>query len=40
MLGGEDEITFIFAIFLIDEDDHFAGAHVGDDVLDGADAHQ
>jgi hypothetical protein len=34
MLGGEHEVAFVFAVFLVDEDHHAAGTHVGDDVLD------
>ena len=29
MFGGNDEVAFVFAVFFVDEDDHFAGAHVG-----------
>ena len=39
MLGGDDEVAFVLAVFLVYEYDHATGADVGDDFLDGADAH-
>ncbi len=39
MLGGDDEVALVLAVFLVDEDDHLAGLEVGDDVLYGTDAH-
>ena len=37
VLGGDDDVAFVFAIFLVDQDDHLAGTNVGDDVLDRSD---
>ena len=31
MVGGEHEVAFVLAVFLVDEDDHAAGAQVGDE---------
>jgi hypothetical protein len=39
MFGGDDEIAFVLAVLVVDQDHHAAGAHVGDDVEYGADAH-
>ena len=35
LLGSHDEIAFVFAVGVIDDDDHAAGTDIGDDVLDG-----
>ena len=37
VLGGQHQVAFVLAVFLIDQDDHAAGAHVGDDGLDRRD---
>ncbi len=34
MIGGEHQVAFVFAVFLIDQDDHAPGAQLGDDVVD------
>lgn len=34
-LGGEDKVAFVFAVFVIGEDDHLAIAEVFEDFLDG-----
>jgi hypothetical protein len=39
VFSGEHEVAFIFAILLVDQDHHAAGAHVGDDIENRADAH-
>ena len=36
-LGGEDEVALVLAVLVVDQDDHLAGAQVGDDVGDRAD---
>ena len=36
---GLHEVTLVFAVFFINEDDHFAGPHVGDDFGGSADSH-
>lgn len=33
-LGGQDEVAFVLAIFVIGEDDHFACAEIGEAVFD------
>ena len=33
VVGRQHQVAFVLAVFLIDQDDHAAGAHVGDDVL-------
>lgn len=38
-LGGVDDVAFIFAVFVVDEDDGLARPQVGQDVLDGAHRH-
>ena len=35
LLGGADEIAFVFAVFGIDDDDHASAANGGDGVVDG-----
>jgi hypothetical protein len=39
VLGGNDEVAFVLAVFLVDQDHHAAGTHVGDDIENRADAH-
>jgi hypothetical protein len=34
VLGGDDDVAFVFAVFLVNQHDHFAGLDVGDDFLD------
>ena len=36
LFGGDGEVAFVFAVFVVDEDDHPSGADVLDGVLDGA----
>jgi len=38
--GGADEIALIFAIFIIDDDDHFAVPDVTNDVFNAAEFHR
>ena len=38
-LGGDDEIAFVFAVFVIDQDDHAAGFELVEDLGDGAEGH-
>ena len=33
MIGGDDEIAFIFTIFFVNQDHHPAGAKLGNDFL-------
>ena len=40
MLGGDDEITFILAIFIVHDDDHLAFANVVDQFLCGIKSHR
>ncbi len=40
VVGGEHQVAFVLAVFLVDQDDHAAGAHVGDDVFDRRDGHR
>jgi hypothetical protein len=35
VLGGQDEVALVFAVFVVGDDDHFALADVGNDGLDG-----
>ena len=35
VVGGQHQVALVLAVFLVDQDDHAAGAHVGDDVFDG-----
>ena len=37
VVGGDDEVALVLAVFLIDQDHHSAGADLGDDVLDRRD---
>ena len=37
MVGGQDQVAFVLAVFLVDQDHHAAGAQVGNDVLDRRD---
>jgi hypothetical protein len=37
-LGGEGEVAFVFAVFVVDDDDHAAGLEVGDGGGDGGEA--
>ena len=37
VVGGQHEVAFVLAVFLVDQDHHAAGAHVGDDVFDRRD---
>ena len=37
MVGGQNQVAFVLAVFLVDEDDHLADAHVGNDLVNGAD---
>ena len=39
VVGGQDEVAFVFAVFFIHQDDDAPGAHLGHDVLDGGDRH-
>jgi hypothetical protein len=32
VVGGEDEVALVLAVFLVDEDDHLAGGEVGDEL--------
>lgn len=34
VLGGDDDVAFVLAVFLVNQHDHFAGLDVGDDFLD------
>ncbi len=38
-IGCQDQVTFVFAVFLIDQDDHPAGADFGNDFFDCGDGH-
>ncbi|MCY1208902.1 hypothetical protein D9M72_205380 [compost metagenome] len=38
-IGSQHQVAFILAVFLIDEDDHAAGADVGNDVFGTGDFH-
>ncbi len=38
-VGRQDQVAFIFAVFLVNEDDHAAGANVGNDVFGTGDSH-
>ncbi len=40
MLGGQHQVAFVLAVFLVDQDHHPAGLHLGDDVLDRRDPHR
>ena len=40
VVGGQYQIAFVFAVFFIDQDDHFALAHVGHDILHGGDGNR
>ena len=37
--GGQHQVALVLAVFLVHQDDHFAGLEVGDDVLYRADVH-
>ena len=39
VFGGDDQVAFVFAVFVIHEDDHFAGADVVDDFRGGVQGH-
>ena len=39
VVGGEDEIALVLAIFLVDEDHHAAGGQLGDELGNGGDGH-
>ncbi len=39
VVGGDDEIAFVLAIFLVDEDHHAAGGQVGDELGNRGDRH-
>ena len=34
VVGGEDQVAFVLAVLLVDQDDHAAGGELGDDFLD------
>jgi hypothetical protein len=38
-LAGDEKITFVFAVFIIDQHDEFAGTHVVEDFRDGGEGH-
>ena len=38
-LGGHGEVAFIFAVFVIDDDQHAAGADLFDRLGDGGECH-
>ena len=38
LLGGDDEVALVLAVFVIDEDDHAALAQLVDSLLDGTEA--
>ncbi len=33
-LGGHQQVAFVLAVLVVDDDDHLAGGEVGEDVLD------
>ena len=37
VVGGEHEVAFVLAVFLVDQDDHAAGAQLGDELGDRGD---
>ncbi|MCY1307446.1 hypothetical protein D9M70_573710 [compost metagenome] len=37
VVGGDDDVAFVLAVFLVHEDDHAAGGQLGHDVLDRGD---
>ena len=39
LLGGHDEIAFVLAILVVDDDDHAAGADLFEDFGDRREAH-
>ena len=39
VFGGDDQVAFVFAVFVIHEDDHFADADVVDDFRGGVQGH-
>ena len=39
VFGGHDEVAFVLAVFVVHEDDHFAGAQVVDDFLGAVQGH-
>ena len=39
MLGGEHEVAFVLAVFLVDEDDHAAGGQLGHQLGNGGNRH-
>ena len=34
VVGGEHQVAFVFAVFLVNQNDHAAGAHLGHDIFD------
>ncbi len=38
-IGGQQDVAFVLAIFVIDQDDHLAGPEILDDRFDGMDGH-
>jgi hypothetical protein len=38
-VGGDDDIAFVFAILLVDQDDHAAGLQFSDDFERGNEGH-
>ncbi len=39
VVGGEHEVAFVLAVFLVDQDHHAAGGQLGDELGDGGDGH-
>jgi hypothetical protein len=37
--GGHQEVAFVFAVFLVHQDDHAAGLDFGNDFFGAADGH-
>ena len=40
MVGGQHQVAFVLAVFLVHQDHNAAGPHVGNDVLHGGDGHR
>jgi hypothetical protein len=38
-VGGDHQIAFVFAVFLVDEDDHAAGRQFGNQLGNGGNGH-
>jgi len=38
-IGRQHEITFVFTVFLVNQDDHAAGRQLGDQLGNGGDGH-